>query len=486
MSMDRLAGGTAWILAAGLLCATLAPGSRAAATPTRSDAGTLAPRSDAAALARRSSAAAREGIPRIAALAPNNGAAAGATPVRIAGAGFTAGSTVRFGEVLATAVRVQSPTSITALSPSESDPSGVPETVEVAVETARGTSQATPRDRFAYNSAPGGPWLGLDGNSDGAWAGKLDDFTAHGILYDRGGAPGIDWTAGELLQRGGVPTESARALARSIDAGMIPDITIEYAGYTGAFRSDPRFPTESGGSKTLERYVRGFVASAEAILKAYPRSVILFEPMNEPWADTTPQYDGAQYAQVIARLMPALRAASIPLDDIYVAATGGDCTASARTTQCTAEGWIPAMYSAQPQLRWEIEGWYFHPYGSPSALTGGESGGIRSLPAIQALMTSGQNDILVSEVGFCDRELDPEECSAAGYPDVASGGQAARALSEAALHGALLSPGGLAQGADPLRPQRRRLGDGRQGRRPDEAGSGARGVCRLSRRQAEE
>ena len=45
-------------------------------------------------------------------------------------------------------------------------------------------------DQFAYDPAPHGPWLGLDGNSDGSWTGSIGDFTFHNIVYDRGGGPG--------------------------------------------------------------------------------------------------------------------------------------------------------------------------------------------------------------------------------------------------------------------------------------------------------
>jgi len=70
---------------------------------------------------------------------------------------------------------------------------------------------------------------------------------------------------------------------------------------------------------------------------------VLFEPINEPWGYTTPQYGGAQYADVIAALLPAARAAGIPLDDIYVAATGKGCTA---TGECMSNGWLTSMYAA--------------------------------------------------------------------------------------------------------------------------------------------
>lgn len=154
--------------------------------------------------------------PAVRAITPNNGPAAGGSPVTIEGSGFAAGSTVSFGAGAATAVKVQSADTITATSP----PGAA--TVDVTVADADGVSPATPSDQFAYDPPPRGPWLGLNGNSDASWTGAIGDFTMHRIVYDRGGDPGIDWQAGELLEEGGRPTAGGIALARSIAAGMVP------------------------------------------------------------------------------------------------------------------------------------------------------------------------------------------------------------------------------------------------------------------------
>ncbi len=95
---------------------------------------------------------------------------------------------------------------------------------------------------------------------------------------------------------------------------------------------------------------------------------------------------------MIAALLPAARAAGIPLSSIYVAATG--------------KHWVREMYEAQPQLQREIQGWYLHPYGPPSGSSDENSRGLQSLPAVQSEMTSGQNNIIVSEVGYCSDEVD--------------------------------------------------------------------------------
>ena len=65
------------------------------------------------------------------------------------------------------------------------------------------------------------------------------------------------------------------------------------------------------------------------------------------------------------------------------------------------------MYHAQPRLQTEIQGWYFHPYGPPSGSELEHSLGIQSVAEVQQLMTSGQNNIIVSEVGYCAPDVSP-------------------------------------------------------------------------------
>lgn len=322
-----------------------------------------------------SAAGAAAAAPVVIAVSPNNGAAAGGSSISISGSGFAAGSTVAFGSAPAQAVKIQSSSSITATSPAGAG------TVDVRVNDSGGTSAAVPTDQFAYDAAPDAVWLGLNGNNS-TYLGPIDTFVEEGVAYDRGGP--IEFTAGQLPEPG-------LGLQDDIADGMIPVVAIEYKGYNGNYRPDRTFPSEEDGRHKLKRYVAGFVQSAAAILAAYPGRTILFEPINEPWGYTTPQYDAAAYAGVIAALLPAAREAKIPLTSIYVAATG--------------KHWVSEMYAAQPQLQREIAGWYLHPYGPPSGTADEDSRGIQSLPAVQAEMTSGQNNIIVSEVGYCADEV---------------------------------------------------------------------------------
>ena len=364
-------------------------------------------------------------VPTITAIRPNNGPDTGGTKVAIAGSGFAAGATVDFGGVAATSVAVVSPEAITAVAP----PGAGGELVAISVRGAEGTSDAVPTDQFAYDPASVSPWLGLDGNSisnpaSGNWLGPVDLFARHQIAYDRT----FELVAGQLpsevgSSRGHEWSRFEDGLAYDHEYGMIPVSVIEYRGYPPVYTSDPDFPqnraTGEAGKDTIAGYVAGFVRSASAILRLiarrYPGMQVLFEPINEPWGYTTPQYDGAEYADVIAVLLPRAAAAGIPLSDIYVGAIGEGCAVS-----CAADGWIPEMYAAKPALETEIQGWYLHPYGPAHGIGEGGEQGIESLPLVQAQMTSGQSNIIVSEVGYCDdqlnRTLEDPPCEGGGEP----------------------------------------------------------------------
>jgi hypothetical protein len=306
--------------------------------------------------------------------------------------------------------------------------------------TTNGT--AASHHLLAHPTASSGPWLGLDGNSASnrstdEWLGPVNEFSEHGILYDRD----FELSAGEI------PSETAKtpeggtyfedALQYDHEAGMIPVVVIEYDGYNGDLKSDPYFPQpkrsqseESEGKTTVREYADGFVRSASAILSLvhdqYPGMRVLIEPMNEPWFYTTPLYDGAQYADVVAQLLPAARGAGIPVGDIYVGAFGADRVVKHGHSAWYAPGWVPAMYVARPRLRREIQGWYLHPYGPPAGAEFNNSYGIQSVPRVRKQMTSGQNNIIVSEIGYCARQVG----ACTNNPQVETAEQAARLLTE--------------------------------------------------------
>ncbi len=330
--------------------------------------------------------------PTVTSISPNSGPAAGGKSVTIKGTGFITGSTVKVGENSATGITVVSSTTITATTPAGSTSGyGV---VDVKVTNTNGTSAAVAEDQYGYDAPAVGPWLGLNGNSAGAYLGAVGDFTAHDIVYDRGGSwhgsaeAGMDWGAGEL------PT-SEDGLSKSIAAGMIPIITIENTNAKGL----PRTTAE------IEEYVSGFVTSAKAIRSMYPGKQILFEPINEPWEVANKNgeigFAAKQYAAIIAALLPECEAKGIPLQNVYVAAAG--------------EEWLPKMYGAQSALKKEVQGWYFHPYGPPHGTEHNNDNGIESVPAVQSELTSGQNNIIISEFGYWTPDVNTVEEEKNGY-----------------------------------------------------------------------
>jgi hypothetical protein len=82
--------------------------------------------------------------PTVTGVEPNHGPAAGGTSVTITGANLTGASAVRFGSTSATSFKVNSDTSITAVSPAGTG------TVDVTVTTPSGTSATSAADRFSY------------------------------------------------------------------------------------------------------------------------------------------------------------------------------------------------------------------------------------------------------------------------------------------------------------------------------------------------
>jgi hypothetical protein len=341
------------------------------------------------------------GRPLITSISPNNGPQRGGTAVVITGERFSASARVLFNGAQAAHVMIDSPTSITAFSPPGSG------AASVSVTDVAGRSPSTPYDMFEYDAPPSSPWLGLNGNSSDPAEdyGSVDEFAEQRIIYDRGGD--IDWAAG------GLPSEPRwrAALASSVRAGMVPIITIEFAAYTDNKCTWGHDCLPTGRAAT--EYIEGFDRSAKAIVAKYPRTPILFEVMNEPYGYGT----AAQYANIVARLLPAAARDGIPVDRIYIAATG--------------RHWITEMYTARRVLHTAITGWYVHPYGPARGSRDEHSAGIQSLPYLQAEMTSGQSNIVVSEVGYCTRDSPRgQECPQGAYT-AQFAGQAADLLIEA-------------------------------------------------------
>jgi alpha-tubulin suppressor-like RCC1 family protein len=90
-----------------------------------------------------------EGVPTVASVSPAVGPLTGNTTVTITGTDFTGASAVKFGSSNAQSFTVESPTTITAVSPA-----GVKGPVDVTVTVPAGTSPTGPADRFTYLVAP--------------------------------------------------------------------------------------------------------------------------------------------------------------------------------------------------------------------------------------------------------------------------------------------------------------------------------------------
>jgi hypothetical protein len=264
-----------------------------------------------------------------------------------------------------------------------------------------GTSHSTPGPHGTTHA-----WLGLDYNSRPGVA-RLSDFVAHGIAYDREG--NIEPPAGALAVGG---SKLERGLRTSFAAGMIPDVEV-----------DPPAPLEAGcptargclpvGAGAIAVYVRGFVATAQSVLRAFPGRRVLFEPMDEPWDLGIPGIRTARpghgaaaaYASLLAALLPAIARARDPAiapGQVYVPATGRLLDGS---------DWVADLYGARPCLRpgpvacGPIAGWNVHVYGRP----GRRGDGIRALAGLRAGMASGAGNIVVSELGFCALDVERGE-----------------------------------------------------------------------------
>lgn len=264
-------------------------------------------------------------------------------------------------------------------------------------------------------------WLGLNGNTS-TYLGPVDRFSRAGVVFDRN----LELQAGRLPGEGAEGTSEGELVQRLAEAhalGMSPVAVVEYRGYGRPgyeFREDPEFPSRRSpaeaaqGRGSIADYVAGFLRSATAIRQLagarYPGTEVRFEVMNEPWGYTSPRYEPGAYAEVLAALLPAATAAGIPARDIYVAATGEACFPGG----CRANGWVAGIYRAEPSLRQEIQGWYLHPYGPPTGVGEFANGGIQAVPLIRSGIASGRDNLIVSELGFCARDVNNPAGAPAG------------------------------------------------------------------------
>ena len=133
-------------------------------------------------------------VPNISSITPNSGPAAGGTQVSISGSGFSAGSTVKFGNLSATSVNVVNGNLITATTPAH--PSGA---VNVAV-TSTDLQVGTLTNGYTYQFAddPGNepPDVSASGTPNSGSAPLTVNFTATGSDID-GTIVAYNWLFGD-------------------------------------------------------------------------------------------------------------------------------------------------------------------------------------------------------------------------------------------------------------------------------------------------
>jgi len=106
-----------------------------------------------------------ESTPAVTSVAPTHGSPSGGTKVTIKGSGFIGATSVQFGSVPATGVKVVSSTEITAVSPAGTG------TVHVTVTTPVGTSKTSSADQFTFSTGTpsGGVGTGGGGTAGGSF-----------------------------------------------------------------------------------------------------------------------------------------------------------------------------------------------------------------------------------------------------------------------------------------------------------------------------
>jgi hypothetical protein len=168
--------------------------------------------------------------PVVSGLSPSSGPISGATPVTIAGSGFTGATAVTFGSVLAQ-FTVSSDTAISTTSPAEA--AG---TVDVTVTTANGTSQVVAADKFSY-TAPQQPAVSGVSPSNGTTAGGTSVTVS-----------GSGFTGATAVNFGMVPAASFTVSSDTSISAVVPaesaatvDVTVTTANGTSTTGSPDQY-----------------------------------------------------------------------------------------------------------------------------------------------------------------------------------------------------------------------------------------------------
>ncbi len=166
-------------------------------------------------------------LPSVTNISPNVGPEVGGTSVTITGTNLSEATVVKFGSSDATGVKVNSPTSITAVSPAGSG------TVDVTVSTPGGTSATSSADEFSYVPRP----TVVDVNPAAGPAAGGTSVTITGTNLNEATAVKFGSTSAT-----GVKVVSATSIMAVAPAGTgTVDVTVSTPGGTSATSSADRF-----------------------------------------------------------------------------------------------------------------------------------------------------------------------------------------------------------------------------------------------------
>jgi alpha-tubulin suppressor-like RCC1 family protein len=175
--------------------------------------------------------------PTVTKVEPVEGSPAGGTAVAITGSNFNEVKAVRFGTAVASEVKTESPTRITAKSPPGN---GV---VDVTVETAGGTSPTTPADRFNY-----GPTVTKLEPAQGGFTGGTA-VAITGSNFNEVKAVRFGTAAASEVKTESPTRITAKSPPGSLSAEV--DVTVETAGGTSPTNSADRFKYNAEGPVQL-------------------------------------------------------------------------------------------------------------------------------------------------------------------------------------------------------------------------------------------
>jgi alpha-tubulin suppressor-like RCC1 family protein len=190
-------------------------------------------------------------VPTVTGVSPNNGPKAGGTTVTITGSHFTGATAVKFGMANATSFKVESETSITAVSPAGTG------RVNVSVTTPEGTSPTVEADQFSY----GLPSItGLEPKQGGAHGGESVKITGTNFS----GVTVVSFGSTRAIGFAVNSETSITAVAPQGREGETVNVTLTTEAGTSATSSADEFTYTAGGvCEEEESVVHPVVTSVE-------------------------------------------------------------------------------------------------------------------------------------------------------------------------------------------------------------------------------